>query len=113
MATHLAGIVIERARAVEQLGVAKTAAEQRAQEIEERDREIRQKNEQMETDLRMATELQQALMPAHIRLFRQTPPRGARGFAFVTVICRRPRWAAISFMSHGLTKIRPPFVFAM
>src|SRR6476469_5935340 len=33
-------------------------------EIEERDREIGQKNEQMETDLRMATELQQALMPS-------------------------------------------------
>src|SRR4029077_15094693 len=64
MATYLAGIVIERSRAVEQLRVAKVAAEQRAQEIEERDREIRQKNEQMETDLRMATELQQALMPS-------------------------------------------------
>jgi len=33
-------------------------------ELEERDREIRRKNEQMETDLRMATELQQALMPS-------------------------------------------------
>jgi serine phosphatase RsbU (regulator of sigma subunit) len=33
-------------------------------EIEERDREIRHKNEQMETDVRMATELQQALMPS-------------------------------------------------
>jgi serine phosphatase RsbU (regulator of sigma subunit) len=32
-------------------------------ELEERDRMIRRKNEQMETDLRMATELQQALMP--------------------------------------------------
>ena len=32
-------------------------------ELEERDREIRHKNKQMETDLRMATELQQALMP--------------------------------------------------
>lgn len=32
--------------------------------MEERDREIREKNEQMETDLRMATELQQALMPS-------------------------------------------------
>jgi len=32
-------------------------------ELEKRDREIRRKNEQMETDLRMATELQQALMP--------------------------------------------------
>src|SRR5215471_8928515 len=33
-------------------------------ELEDRDREIRQKNEQTETDLRMATELQQALMPS-------------------------------------------------
>src|SRR5262249_56355976 len=33
MATHLAGIVIERARAVEQLHVDKVAAEQRTQEI--------------------------------------------------------------------------------
>src|SRR5215813_10154251 len=33
-------------------------------ELEERDREIRRKNEHMETDLRMATELQQALMPS-------------------------------------------------
>jgi serine phosphatase RsbU (regulator of sigma subunit) len=33
-------------------------------ELKERDREIRHKNEQMETDLRMATELQQALMPS-------------------------------------------------
>lgn len=32
--------------------------------LEERDREIRHKNTQMETDLRMATELQQALMPS-------------------------------------------------
>jgi len=32
-------------------------------ELEERDRVIRHKNEQMKTDLRMATELQQALMP--------------------------------------------------
>jgi serine phosphatase RsbU (regulator of sigma subunit) len=32
-------------------------------ELEERDHVIRRKNEQMETDLRMATELQQALMP--------------------------------------------------
>jgi len=33
-------------------------------DLEERDREIRHKNTQMETDLRMATELQQALMPS-------------------------------------------------
>ena len=72
-------------------------------EIEERDREIRQKNEQMETDLRMATELQQALMPSTYPTFPADAAAGARGSAFVTVICRRPRWAAISFISHGLT----------
>jgi phosphoserine phosphatase RsbU/P len=43
-------------------------------ELEERDREIRRKNEQMETDLRMATELQQALMPSTYPSF----PAGAR-----------------------------------
>jgi serine phosphatase RsbU (regulator of sigma subunit) len=39
-------------------------------ELEERDRVIRRKNEQMETDLRMATELQQALMPNTYPSFR-------------------------------------------
>ena len=46
------------------------------QEIEERDREIRQKNEQMETDLRMATELQQALMPSTYPTFQTDVPAG-------------------------------------
>src|SRR5215468_899508 len=82
MATHLAGIVIERARAVEELRVAKVAAEQRAQEIEERDREIRQKNEQMETDLRMATELQQALMPSTYPTFPADAAAGATKLRF-------------------------------
>src|SRR5215467_13123174 len=82
MATHLAGIVIERAHAVEQLRVAKVAAEQRAQEIEERDREIRQKNEQMETDLRMATELQQALMPSAYPTFPADAAAGATRVRF-------------------------------
>jgi PAS domain S-box-containing protein len=82
MATYLAGIVIERSRAVEQLRVAKVAAEQRAQEIEERDREIRQKNEQMETDLRMATELQQALMPSTYPTFPADAAAGATKLRF-------------------------------
>src|SRR6476469_8861363 len=48
-------------------------------ELEERDREIRQKNEQMETDLRMATELQQALMPSTYPTFpADAGPGGAR-----------------------------------
>ena len=46
-------------------------------EIEERDREIRQKNEQMETDLRMATELQQALMPSTYPTFPADAAAGA------------------------------------
>src|SRR5215831_1243187 len=43
-------------------------------ELEERDREIRQKNEQMKTDLRMATELQQALMPSTYPTFPADAP---------------------------------------
>src|SRR5215831_19607705 len=45
-------------------------------ELEERDHEIRQKNEQMKTDLRMATELQQALMPS---TYPSIPPDGGAG----------------------------------
>jgi serine phosphatase RsbU (regulator of sigma subunit) len=51
-------------------------------EIEERDREIRQKNEQMETDLRMATELQQALMPSTYPTFPADAARGATKLCF-------------------------------
>jgi len=51
-------------------------------EIEERDREIRQKNEQMETDLRMATELQQALMPSTYPVFPAEAPAGATRLSF-------------------------------
>ena len=51
-------------------------------ELEERDREIRQKNEQMETDLRMATELQQALMPSTYPVFPADAPAGATRVRF-------------------------------
>ena len=54
-------------------------------EIEERDREIRQKNEQMETDLRMATELQQALMPSTYPTF----PADAAASATKLRFCHR------------------------
>ena len=54
-------------------------------EIEERDREIRQKNEQMETDLRMATELQQALMPSTYPTF----PADAAADATKLSFCHR------------------------
>jgi sigma-B regulation protein RsbU (phosphoserine phosphatase) len=51
-------------------------------ELEERDREIRQKNEQMETDLRMATELQQALMPNTYPTFPANAAAGANKLRF-------------------------------
>ena len=51
-------------------------------ELEERDREIRQKNEQMETDLRMATELQQALMPTAYTSFPADAVAGATRLRF-------------------------------
>ena len=54
-------------------------------ELEERDREIRQKNEQMETDLRMATELQQALMPSTY----PSIPADARAGASTLRFCHR------------------------
>jgi serine phosphatase RsbU (regulator of sigma subunit) len=51
-------------------------------EIEERDREIRRKNEQMETDLRMATELQQALMPSTYPTFPADAAEGTTRLRF-------------------------------
>src|SRR6516162_5678815 len=51
-------------------------------ELEGRDREIRQKNEQMETDLRMATELQQALMPSTYPIFPADAAAGATKLRF-------------------------------
>jgi phosphoserine phosphatase RsbU/P len=50
-------------------------------DLEERDRVIRHKNEQMETDLRMATELQQALMPNVYPSF-PLQPEGATALRF-------------------------------
>ena len=51
-------------------------------EVEERDREIRQKNDQMETDLRMATELQQALMPTKYPTFTADAGQAATKLRF-------------------------------
>jgi len=51
-------------------------------ELEERDREIRRKNEQMETDLRMATELQQALLPSVYPSFPAGVGEGATTLRF-------------------------------
>jgi serine phosphatase RsbU (regulator of sigma subunit) len=51
-------------------------------ELEDRDHVIRRKNEQMETDLRMATELQQALMPNVYPSFSAGPNQASLGLRF-------------------------------
>jgi len=60
IATHLAGIAIERQRAQEELLTLNAQLEDR---VEKRTRELRQKNQQMEEELQMARELQVALLP--------------------------------------------------
>ena len=64
MATHLAGIVIERARAVEQLRVAKVAAEQRAQEITQAYDVLRATQEALNAELAGAVDYVLSLLPA-------------------------------------------------
>jgi len=66
MATHLAGIVIERARAVEQLRVAKVAAEQRAQEITTAYHTLRTTQETLNAELASAVDYVFSLLPRPI-----------------------------------------------
>jgi len=63
MATHLASIVIERARAVEQLRVAKVAAEERAQEIKRAYDNLRTTQETLDAELAGALNYVLALLP--------------------------------------------------
>jgi PAS domain S-box-containing protein len=63
MATHLAGIVIERARAVDQLRVAKLAAEQRAQEIMHAYDTLRTTQEALNAELAGAMHYVLSLLP--------------------------------------------------
>jgi FOG: GAF domain len=81
VATHLARIAIERQRAQAELPALNAQLEKR---VEERTRELREKNQQMEEELQMARELQVALLP------RQFPtiPVGAP-----------PHESALSFLS--------------
>ncbi len=66
MATHLAGIVIERARAVEQLRVAKVAAEERAQEIKRAYDSLRTTQETLNAELAGALDYVLSLLPRPI-----------------------------------------------
>ena len=66
MATHLAGIVIERARAVEQLRIAKVAAEQRAHEIAQAYDTLRTTQEALNAELTGAVDYVFSLLPRPI-----------------------------------------------
>jgi len=66
MATHLAGIVIERARAVEQLHIAKVAAEQRAHEITQAYDILRTTQEALNAELAGAVDYVMSLLPRPI-----------------------------------------------
>src|SRR6478672_124383 len=81
VATHLARIAIERQRAQAELLALNAQLEKR---VEERTRELLEKNQQMEEELQMARELQVALLP---RTF-PTVPVGAT-----------PQKSALSFLS--------------
>ncbi|MFL6501537.1 MAG: GAF domain-containing SpoIIE family protein phosphatase [Candidatus Udaeobacter sp.] len=66
MATHLAGIVIERARAVEQLRLAKVAAEQRAQDITQAYDTLRTTQQALNAELAGAVDYVMSLLPRPI-----------------------------------------------
>jgi GAF domain-containing protein len=66
MATHLASIVIERARAVDQLRIAKVAAEQRAQEITQAYDTLRTTQEALNAELAGAVDYVMSLLPRPI-----------------------------------------------
>jgi PAS domain S-box-containing protein len=66
MATHLAGIVIERARSVEQLRLAKVAAEQRAHEITLAYDTLRMTQEALNAELAGAVDYVMSLLPRPI-----------------------------------------------
>src|SRR5262249_38599008 len=63
MATHLAGIVIERARGVEQLRAAKVAAEQRAHEITQAYDILKTTQEALNAELAGAVDYVFSLLP--------------------------------------------------
>jgi len=66
MATHLASIVMERARAVDQLSMAKVAAEQRAQEITQAYDTLRTTQEALNAELAGAVAYVMSLLPRPI-----------------------------------------------
>jgi PAS domain S-box-containing protein len=82
VATHLAGIAIQRQRARAELLALNAELEER---VQKRTRELREKNQQMEEELKMARELQIALLPRRFPII----PIGAS-----------PDESALSFLSR-------------
>jgi len=91
---------------VEQLRVAKVAAEQRAQEIEERDRELRQKMSRWKQICEWRRN-QQALMPSTYPTFPQTPPRARPSSVLSSVISRLRLMGGDFFHIARLNEDRP------
>src|SRR5215468_1744404 len=81
IATHLAGIAIERQRAQAELLLLNAQLENR---VEERTRELRQKNQQMEEELQMARELQVALLPRKFPTIPVGVPPHESALSFLT-----------------------------
>ena len=82
VATHLARIAIERQRAQAELLALNAQLEKR---VEERTRELREKNQQMEEELRMARELQVALLPKQFPVIPAGVPPDESALSFLSL----------------------------
>ncbi len=82
VATHLAGIAIQRQRARAELLALNAELEKR---VEERTRELREKNEQMEEELQMARELQLALLPRKFPTIPLDCPPAESALGFISL----------------------------
>jgi serine phosphatase RsbU (regulator of sigma subunit) len=110
MATHLAGIVIERARAVEHLRLAKVAAEERAQEIKRAYDELRKTQETLTSELAGAVDYVLSLLPRplteeHISVdWAMTPSAqlGGDGLGYHWVDSERFAFYLLDVSGHGV-----------
>jgi serine phosphatase RsbU (regulator of sigma subunit)/PAS domain-containing protein len=110
MATHLASIVIERARAVEQLRLAKVAAEERAQEIKRAYDSLRTTQETLHAELAGALDYVLSLLPRpitekHISVdWSMTPSAqlGGDGLGFQWMDSDRFAFYLLDVSGHGV-----------
>ena len=82
VATHLAGIAIQRQRARAELLALNAELEDR---VLERTRELREKNQQMEEELKMARELQVALLPRRFPTIPVGAPPDESALSFLSL----------------------------